>query len=90
MLQIQILRRFVQTDTNTSVQALMSKSSSPAKEVVALYDEIIRVSDKIKFKSRLTFKEKLLAARYYKSISNELKGKTMRYGNSLARNQNNQ
>jgi len=78
--QIRLLRLFIQADKNTSLQAHLVKSSNASEERQKAYDEIVRISDKIKYKTSLSLKEILHAARYYRSLTNEIKGKTLRYG----------
>ena len=79
MFFIRIFRIFIQSDTNTSLQSQMTRSKGKDADLVKLYNEIVKVSDSIKFKKRLSWQEKLLAARHYKSLMNELTGKTLRY-----------
>lgn len=79
MLLIKTLRIFVQKDTNQSLQRKLvvqaGNSSAGSKE----YQKIISIADKVKFQKNISFKECLFAAQYYRSLKNELSGRTLRY-----------
>ena len=47
------------------------------------YDSIVKIADKIKFKTALSAKERVLAARYFRTLKNELSGKTVRYDSTV-------
>lgn len=92
LLQIQLLRYFIQADRKHSLQAQLLNTQGATSDHQKAYQEIVRISDKIKYKARLTPNEKLHAARYYRSLTNEIKGKTLRYGTETTtkKNSNNQ
>lgn len=86
MLQIKFLRLFTQRDTNQSLQRLVSNDENKNPQHIRTYEEIVQIADKIKYKRTLTFRERLIAARYYRSLINELNGRTVRY-NSYRKNE---
>ena len=92
LFQIKLLRLFIQVDKNTSLQVYLLKSSHATGERQKAYIEIGRILDKIKYRARLTPKETLHGARYYRSLTNEIKGRTLRYGAEVntKKNSNNQ
>ena len=79
MLLIKLLKVFIQTDTNMSLQRAMSQTDSVDETTKQTYTAVVNIADKIKFKSTLTSKERVLAARYFRTLKNELSGKTVRY-----------
>ena len=76
---IRIMRFFIQIDTNESLQRkiLVSKDTDPA--VTEQYQRIVSIADQIKFKKPLTFSDQITGARYYRTLKNELSGRTLRY-----------
>lgn len=83
MLVIKILKVFIQTDTNMSLQRELSQAGAVDEARKQTYDSIVKIADKIKFKTALSTKERLLAARHYRTLKNELSGKTVRYDSTL-------
>jgi uncharacterized pyridoxamine 5'-phosphate oxidase family protein len=79
MLLIKLMKVFIQTDTNMSLQRAMSQTDSVDETTKQTYTAVVNIADKIKFKSTLTSKERVLAARYFRTLKNELSGKTVRY-----------
>ena len=86
MFRIKILKVFIQTDTNMSLQRAMSQTDSVDETTKQTYTAIVNIADKIKFKTALSSKERFLAARYYRTLKNELSGKTMRYDSTVDNN----
>lgn len=82
---IKVLRIFIQEDKNSSLQRNL-KGSNKTSNQVNKYFCLVKIADKIKSKQRLDTSEIFLAARFYRSLTNELKGKTMRY--EIARENN--
>ena len=83
MFLLKILKIFIQTDTNMSLQRELSQSKAVDASRKQTYDAIVKIADKIKFKTALSSKERFLAARYYRTLKNELSGKTMRYDSTV-------
>lgn len=83
MFRIKILKVFIQTDTNRSLQRELSDGKVFNESKKQTYDSIVKIADKIKFKTALSGKERVLAARYYITLKNELSGKTVRYDSTL-------
>lgn len=83
MFRIKILKVFIQTDTNRSLQRELSEGKVFDESKKQTYDSIVKIADKIKFKTALSGKERVLAARYYRTLKNELSGKTVRYDSTL-------
>ena len=75
----------MQEDKNSSLQRNL-KGSSKTSNQVNKYFRLVKISDKIKSKQKLDTSEIFLAARFYRSLTNELKGKTIRY--EIAQNNN--
>jgi hypothetical protein len=46
----------------------------------------VKIADKIKYKQSLSSSEAVLGARYYRSLKNELAGKTLRYDDIVKNN----
>ena len=86
MFLIKILKIFIQTDTNMSLQRELSQAKAVDASRKQTYDAIVNIADKIKFKTALSSKERFLAARYYRTLKNELAGKTMRYDSTVDNN----
>ena len=82
MFRIKILKVFIQTDTNMSLQRKMSEVETVDESTKEIYNTIVNIADKIKFKNTLSTKERVLAARYFRTLKNELSGKTIRYGST--------
>ena len=83
MFRIKILKVFIQTDTNRSLQRELSDGKVFDESKKQTYDSIVKIADKIKFKTALSGKERVLAARYYRTLKNELSGKTVRYDSTV-------
>ena len=83
MFLIKILKIFIQTDTNMSLQRELSQAKTVNASRKQTYDAIVNIADKIKFKTALSSKERFLATRYYRTLKNELSGKTMRYDSTV-------
>ena len=71
MFLIKILKIFIQTDTNMSLQRELSQAKTVDASRKQTYDAIVKIADKIKFKNALSSKERFLAARYYRTLKNE-------------------
>ena len=83
MFRIKILKVFIQTDTNRSLQRELSEGKVFDESKKQTYDSIVKIADKIKFKTALSAKERVLAARFFRTLKNELSGKTVRYDSTL-------
>ena len=83
MFRIKILKVFIQIDTNMSLQRELSEGKVFNESKKQTYDSIVKIADKIKFKTALSGKERVLAARYYRTLKNELSGKTVRYDSTV-------
>ena len=86
MFRIKILKVFIQTDTNMSLQRELSQAKTVNASRKQTYDAIVNIADKIKFKTALSSKERFLAVCYYRTLKNELSGKTMRYDSTVDNN----
>ena len=86
MLFIKIQKVFIQADTNMSLQRELSQAKAVDASRKQIYDAIVKIADKIKFKTALSSKERFLAARYYRTLKNELSGKTRRYESTVDKN----
>ena len=76
---IQIMRFFIQIDTNESLQRKIRVSKDKDPAVTEQYQRIVSIADQIKFKKPLTFNDQITGARYYRTLKNELAGRTLRY-----------
>ena len=86
MFVIKVLKVFVQTDTNMSLQRELSQAKAVDESMKQTYDAIVKIADKIKFKTALSPNERFLAARYFRTLKNELSGKTIRYDSNVDNN----
>lgn len=86
MVVIKILKVFVQVDTNMSLQRELSQAKTVDDSKKQTYEAIVKIADKIKFKTALSQKERFLAARYFRTLKNEISGKTMRYDSTVDNN----
>ena len=85
MLLVHLLRPFLQKDRKTSMQrAIISTKKSHSNHDVLKenYNRLVLVADRIKYKRGLSLTDAKFAATYYKSIQNELDGKTLRFNQS--------
>ena len=76
---IRIMRFFIQIDTNESLQRKINVSKGKDPTVTEQYQRIVSIADQIKFKKPLTFNDQITGARYYRTLKNELAGRTLRY-----------
>ena len=76
---IRIMRFFIQIDTNESLQRKIRVSKDTDPAVTEQYQRIVSIADQIKFKKPLTFNDQITGARYYRTLKNELAGRTLRY-----------
>lgn len=76
---IRIMRFFIQIDTNESLQRKIRVSKGTDASVTEQYQRIVSIADQIKFKKPLTFNDQITGARYYRTLKNELAGRTLRY-----------
>ena len=76
---IQIMRFFIQIDTNESLQRKIRVSKDTYPSVTEQYQRIVSIADQIKFKEPLTFSDQITGARYYRTLKNELSGRTLRF-----------
>ena len=86
--QLYLLSLFVQVDKKKSLQ----RGISIKDEIVTpgysdfsyeeLYDHLVLLYDKARFKTGLAFPEKVFLAKYYASYKNESEGRTIRYSES--------
>ena len=86
MVVIKVLKVFIQVDTNMSLQRELSQAKAVDESMKQTYNAIVKIADKIKFKTTLSTSERFLAARYYRTLKNELSGKTMRYDSTVDNN----
>ena len=56
MFRIKILKVFIQTDTNMSLQRELSQAKAVDASRKQTYDAIVKIADKIKFKTALSSK----------------------------------
>jgi len=87
MLRIQFFKLFIQADTNLSLQRQLTDQTRDNDELLERYTALVKISDKIKYKQSLSSSEAILGARYYRSLKNELAGKTLRY-DDIVKNHN--
>jgi hypothetical protein len=87
MLRIKIFKLFIQSDTNLSLQRQLTDQEGVDNALLELYSALVKVADKIKFTQSLSTSEVVLGARYYRSLKNELTGKTLRYNNIVKNTQ---
>ena len=82
MITIKLLRIFIQADTNKSMQCMLRQSTSEDFDLLNdQYQRILGIADKIKTNRDLTWADRYVGAKYYRSLKNELSGKTLRYDN---------
>ena len=87
MLRIKFFKLFIQADTNLSLQRQLTDQTRDNDELLERYTALVKISDKIKYKQSLSSSEAILGARYYRSLKNELAGKTLRY-DDIVKNHN--
>ena len=81
MLRIKLFKLFIQSDTNLSLQRQLTDHEGVDNVLLERYSALVKIADKIKHTQSLSTSEVLLGARYYRSLKNELTGKTLRYNN---------
>jgi len=82
MITIKLLRIFIQADTNKSMQRMLRESTSEDFDKNKdQYQRLLGIADKIKTNRKLTWADRYVGAKYYRSLKNELSGKTLRYDN---------
>lgn len=86
MLRIKFFKLFIQADTNLSLQRQLTDQTRDNDELLERYTALVKISDKIKYKQSLSSSEAILGARYYRSLKNELAGKTLRYDDIVKNN----
>jgi len=87
MFTIKLLRIFIQADTNKSMQRMLRESTSEDFDHINdQYRRILGIADKIKTNCDLTWADRYVGAKYYRSLKNELSGKTVRYDLSKQKN----
>ena len=79
MLRIKFFKLFLQADTNLSLQRKLTDQEGVDNVLLERYSALVKIADKIKYKQSLSSSEAILGARYYRSLKNELAGKTLRY-----------
>ena len=79
MLRIKFFKLFLQADTNLSLQRKLTDQEGVDNVLLVRYSALVKIADKIKYKQSLSSSEAILGARYYRSLKNELAGKTLRY-----------
>jgi hypothetical protein len=87
MLRIQFFKLFIQADTNLSLQRQLTDKARDNDELLERYTALVKIADKIKYKQSLSSSEAIFGARYYRSLKNELAGKTLRY-DDIVKNHN--
>ena len=87
MLRIKFFKLFIQADTNLSLQRQLTDKARDNDELLERYTALVKIADKIKYKQSLSSSEAVLGARYYRSLKNELAGKTLRY-DDIVKNHN--
>ena len=87
MLRIKFFKLFIQADTNLSLQRQLTDKARDNDELLERYTALVKIADKIKYKQSLSSSEAILGARYYRSLKNELAGKTLRY-DDIVKNKN--
>ena len=86
MLRIKFFKLFIQADTNLSLQRQLTDKARDNDELLERYTALVKIADKIKYKQSLSSSEAILGARYYRSLKNELAGKTLRYDDIVKNN----
>ncbi len=86
MLRIKFFKLFIQADTNLSLQRQLTDQARDNDALLERYTAIVKIADKIKYKQSLSSSEAILGARYYRSLKNELTGKTLRYDDIVKNN----
>jgi len=87
MITIKLLRIFIQADTNKSMQRMLRESTiKEFDQLNVQYQQILGIADKIKTNRDLTWADRYVGAKYYRSLKNELSGKTVRYDLSKQKN----
>lgn len=86
MLRIKFFKLFIQADTNLSLQRQLTDQARDNEELLERYTALVKIADKIKYKQSLSSSEAILGARYYRSLKNELAGKTLRYDDIVKNN----
>ena len=86
MLRIKFFKLFIQADTNLSLQRQLTDQTRDNDELLERYTALVKIADKIKYKQSLSSSEAILGARYYRSLKNELTGKTLRYDDIVKNN----
>ena len=86
MLRIKFFKLFIQADTNLSLQRQLTDQTRDNDELLERYTALVKIADKIKYKQSLSSSEAILGARYYRSLKNELAGKTLRYDDIVKNN----
>lgn len=86
MLRIKFFKLFIQADTNLSLQRQLTDQARDNDALLERYTAIVKIADKIKYKQSLSSSEAILGARYYRSLKNELAGKTLRYDDIVKNN----
>ena len=87
MLRIKLFKLFIQSDTNLSLQRQLTDLEGVDNVLLERYSALVKIAYKIKYKQSLSSSEAILGARYYRSLKNELAGKTLRY-NVIVKNNN--
>ena len=87
MFTIKLLRIFIQADANKSMQRILRESTSEDFDKIKdQYQRLLGIADKIKTNRKLTWADRYVGAKYYRSLKNELSGKTVRYDLSKQKN----
>jgi len=86
MLRIKFFKLFLQADTNLSLQRKLTDQEGLDNVLLERYSALVKIADKIKYKQSLSSSEVILGARYYRSLKNELAGKTLRYDDIVKNN----
>jgi len=87
MFTIKLLRTFIQADANKSMQRMLRESTSEDFDKIKdQYQRLLGIADKIKTNRKLTWADRYVGAKYYRSLKNELSGKTVRYDLSKQKN----
>ena len=87
MFTIKLLRTFIQADANKSMQRILRESTSEDFDKIKdQYQRLLGIADKIKTNRKLTWADRYVGAKYYRSLKNELSGKTVRYDLSKQKN----
>ena len=86
MIIVCFLRHFCQKDRRISLQRAVASgrnNNSVTEEIERKYQRIIQIADSIKYKRVLSFEEAKFAAAYFRSLKNELDGKTLRFHSNV-------